>query len=419
MPSTADAREAAWQALSVAFSGKGFASDTLDKWKRTTAPSDADFRFAQELAYGCLRLALALDYMAAQISSRKKLSLKLKEKIVLRMGLYQCCYMTRVPAYAAIYETVNLSNKICHPSFSSFLNAILRKAVQSAPPLPSGDTPEELSIRFSYPELFIKKIVAFCPLDIAKEIFLTGNEPGPLFVRIRSKNAVCPFLERFSDEPPMGILKDSDKLPLISSSPEFYIQNITPAFLIQELCKQWNRPPPMQILDLCSSPGGKLIAVHDQFPSAELYANDVSQEKMKVLSSNLQKYGISAQITCGQGQHYRSDTLFDIVILDVPCSNSGVLNKRAEARWRLTEAHLRELEHTQKELVVHAKSLLKPGGEIWYMTCSLLPEENENLIQEICLKEELKIQWQKPLLPNRQGWDGGYACALQKGTKGT
>jgi len=173
---------------------------------------------------------------------------------------------------------------------------------------------------------------------------------------------------------------------------------------------------PARILDLCASPGGKLLAAHDLFPQAKLYANDVSPEKIMRLSQNLAKYGVKADLNCGQGEDYQSSELFDLIILDVPCSNSGVLNKRPEARWRLTPKVIEGLRQTQSRLVKHAADLLAPGGVIWYLTCSILKSENEEMIEDVIQHDRLEKVFSKIVLPNYEGWDGGFGCVLRKCT---
>jgi 16S rRNA (cytosine967-C5)-methyltransferase len=415
---TCGAREASYHVLLAAFQGNAFISDGLEGWQRQAHPSDLDFRFAQELSYGAMRMARALDYVAAKFTDKQKLSLKLREKVILRMAIYQTFWMSRVPAYAAVHESVSLARKHCHPSFISFLNAILRRISETTLHLPDGDTPEEISIRFSYPKLFVENLLQEHPLPSVKEILQAMNEVAPIMVRIRSKgmtsNPELASLEIISQQPLIGVLRDTGILRQILQSPDVYIQNSTPATLIAHLAKNWNKRPPKRILDLCASPGGKLIAVQEYFPEAELFANDISSEKIKLLTENCAKYGISAKITCSRGEDYQGHGLFDLIILDVPCSNSGVFNKRAEARWRLTESDLKKLEEIQMKLLLHARGLLSETGEIWYMTCSILKQENEGLAQSVCEQTNLSIQWQECFLPNSEGWDGGYACILTK-----
>lgn len=415
IPETKDPREAAYLALLASQREERFISDTLDQWRTRCAPSPLDFNFAQQIAYGSSQMALALDFMASQLATNRKLTLKLKERLLLRLALYQFYYLERVPIYAISDEMLSLAKKYCHQLFANFLNAILRKLPQSNVILPQGDAVEELSIRYSYPQLFVDLLIKHYGLETAKEILKAGNKTAPLMVRIRpnvsSKNEYD--LEPICELPfPIGIAHDHSSILHIASSSDHYIQNATPATLLGHLCQAFPYKP-TRILDLCASPGGKLIAAHDFFPNAALFGNDISEEKLKRLKENCQKYGLNANFSVSLGEEFTSEHPFDIIILDVPCSNSGVLNKRAEARWRLTKDVLEGIEKVQFQLLKHAKTLLSPTGEIWYMTCSILPQENEELVRKACQALGLEIKQQETILPNSAGWDGGFAAALR------
>lgn len=408
------AREIAFLALLHSLKGDRFIADVLEEWRRSDHPSAKDFNLAQEIAYGSCRMALALDYLARELTPTKKLSLKLKERAFLRIALYQSYFMDRIPQYAIADESIKIAAKYCHPSFLGFLNAVLRKMGQISLQLPSGNTTNALSIRYSYPPFFVEEVVQHYGLEEAANILAASNKPAQTMVRMRYKALEKEGLELIVDKPfPVALLKDSNLIQEIADSEDYYIQNITPATLIGNLAAHCN--PPQRILDLCASPGGKTIAIHDFFPRAALYANDVSEEKLKRLSANFQKYHLDVHLSCGQGEKYESPERFDLIILDVPCSNSGVLNKRPEARWRLSKEALEELGKIQIELIKNARSLLAPEGEIWYMTCSILPKENEELIAKACKAYDLKICRSEKRLPNLAGWDGGFACALSLG----
>lgn len=408
-------REACYVAILSAFQEQGFISDILEQWKKQANPSSLDYRFAQELSYGTVRMALSLDYLAAQLTDKKKLSLKLKERVLLRMAFYQFFFMTKVPLYAIADQTVALARKYCHSSFVGFLNAILRQLSDAKPELPQGDRLADLSIRYSYPEYYVQQLLNDYSLDTVKSILQAGNEPATTMVRVRSQKPqtetdTC--LEIISSLPCVGILKESSALARIAQSTEYYIQNITPAALMARLSERWNRAAPENILDLCASPGGKLLAAHDYFPEAHLFANDVSQDKILTLSENCAKYGIEAQISCSKGEEYVHAGQFDIIILDAPCSNTGVLNKRPEARWRIKEENLQKLESTQAALLKKARTLISAKGEIWYLTCSILKRENEFMMEKAARELNLSVKWQESILPDSSGRDGGFACSL-------
>lgn len=422
IPKAINSREAAYLALLSSLREERYIAETLEQWRQKQAPSPVDFRFAQQIAYGACKMALALDYLASQASDKKKLTLKLKERALVRLAVYQFYYLDRVPLYAIADEMLKIARKHCHQRFVNYLNALLHKLPSQPFVLSDSDSIQDLSVRYSYPLFFVQELIADYSLEQAKEVMALGNRPALTMARLRPRLSQEDALELgcietfATPEPfPMAILKDPALISSLGDSPQIYIQNITPAVFIKNLGKQL-RAAPQRILDLCASPGGKLIAVHDAFPQAILYANDISPERIKRLSENCIKYGLTVDLSCAAGEAFSSPDRFDLIILDVPCSNSGVLNKRPEARWRLSEAALVDLNQTQLRLIEHAKTLLTPQGVLWYMTCSILKKENEALMQRASKLFNLQIDHQQTILPDAAGWDGGYACALSCGS---
>ena len=217
----------------------------------------------------------------------------------------------------------------------------------------------------------------------------------------------------------IALLKGDSLAEIVSSSDCLYVQNVTPAVLLFLLGAPWKgkKQPPKNILDLCASPGGKLVGVHNLFPEALLSANDVSEEKLKRLRERIAWIPkLEALLSCGQGENFSSNIFFDIVVVDAPCSNTGVLNKRSEARWRLSPEQIAQLKNIQLQLLEKAKKLLTPNGEVWYMTCSILKKENEELVEEACHRLGFKLKTQKIVLPNHDGWEGGFAASLMSST---
>lgn len=373
------AREAAYLALLASMREEQFLSDHLADWVAREKPDPRDAALAYELATGTMRRFMTLEYIATQISENQKLSLKRKERILTFLAIYQLYFLNRVPAYAVVDESVALAKKYSSNHFSQFLNALLRKLTIHRVPIP-----EEFSVRYSYPKDLIQAFIDDYGKETAVKILETGNEVPVTMARKRPGFTYIP-VEPFSAK--------NDK--------QLYIQNQTPGKLMQELSVGMEHTP-KRILDLCAAPGGKLLAAHDLFPDAMLVANDVSETRIKRLKENCKKYGLNVEMHVGAGEDFKCDEPFDLIILDVPCSNTGVLNKRAEARWQV-----RQLEEIQLKLLTSAQKLLSPTGEIWYMTCSILKKENEQITHQFAanIRKEISV------LPDASS-DGGYGCAL-------
>lgn len=398
------AREAAFLALYRASRNEKFIAETLEEWRQRENPTDSDDRLAQEIANGACRMALLLDTYARQLNPKGRLSLKGREKALLRTALYQFVFLDRIPSFAIADESIKIAKKYCHPSFVSFLNAQLRRAsVQTLEP------PTELSLRYSYPQFFVDQLIQEQGKVTAEAILAYGNHPAPLTLRIRpgidEKTLEEKNLKVFSEEPRFAWIPSRGDIGTLGAWSGGYIQNWTPAHLMQSLFKNQK---PRAILDLCAAPGGKLLMAHDLFPEARLFGNDVAAIKLRKIQENLSKYGVEATLSCQPGESWRGKEKFDLILVDAPCSNTGVLNKRPEARWRLSAESVAAHVDLQKKLITHALTLLNPGGEIWYMTCSILQSENSGLIRELGLKTGAE----QFVLPNGIEKDGGYGVSI-------
>lgn len=350
-------------------------------------PRDQALTF--EICYGTIRYWRQLEWIAEQLTSTGKLSLKNREKSLLFSALYQIYHLEKVPHYAVLNETVSLAKKYCHQRMGQFFNGLLRKATQTPPMPPKGESSFALSIRYSQPLFFIDRLLAERGLDQTIEILSASNLRPKHYART------------------IGLPLHYDLVTAPFHDVKGYIQNPTPGKLIEFLSQ--STKPPKSILDLCASPGGKLLLAHDLYPEAQLWANDLTEKRISLLNENIEKYGLSVEVSIGPGEDYPLDRKFDLIILDVPCSNSGVLSKRVEARWRLSETALEDLRKTQQMLLQHAAKLLAPGGSIWFLTCSILKEENEKTTEVPYLKKVRELT----LFPDAEGLDGGYCCLLQ------
>lgn len=411
---TSSPREAAYFALLAAAKSQAFIEDHLEQWSKSCTPTTKNYSLAHEIAFGAERQKVSLDFLAKQCAKKGKLSLKLKERILLRTALYQYYFMDRVPIYAIANETVALAQTHCHPTFTKFLNAILRSLPQTKLQLPPNDDPESLSIRYSFPRFYVEKLLSIFGIARTKTIMDAQNTASLTTVRIRPRaQQIFPSLSILVEKPfPVAIIQEKSLLNDIAESKDYFIQNATPATLLGELCSSITAPA--NVLDLCASPGGKIVAFHDFFPQATLHANDISHKKLLRLQENLKKFNLKAQISSSPGEHYHHPEPFEVIIADVPCSNSGVLNKRPEARWRLSSESIDQLNTTQLAIACNALKLVKPGGHLWYMTCSILQDENEKILDTLCTRFNVRILYKRTILPNKQGWDGGFAAALQK-----
>jgi 16S rRNA (cytosine967-C5)-methyltransferase len=383
-------RETAFLALCEAHKNEGAQGVFLS---HLLPPKDA---LAREIALGVERRLLTLDHIAKKLTDRGVLELKSKEKMLLRMGIYQHLFMNKIPDHALVFEIVELAKKYCHHRFVKFLNAALRKLVSQEWTLPSGDDPEALSLRFSYPLFLVEKLLHAYGLEKTKQVLEKLNQVPPLTIRKRFTNEI----EEIS----------RDEIEKYIDDNAYYFQSRAQALLMQKLASMSEKKP-SKILDLCAAPGGKLIAVSEWFPHAKLFANDISTARIERLCENLKKYEVESEISCFDAAAYPQKEQFDLILLDAPCSNSGVLHKRPEARWRISKKALLQLTQLQWKILQHATKLLAPGGEIWYMTCSILPDENEKIVERACRDLALNASPSIKFLPIEES-EGAFGVRL-------
>lgn len=370
-------RQTAFEALLASYREQRF----IDQSLATSQLSGRDRALAQEIACGTMRMTLALDHLAKQLTAHGKLNVKLKEKVLLRMAVYQFYYMDTIPLYAITNETLEIAKKECNKRSLPFLNAALRNLEKA-----NLSLPKDLSICHSFPPYFVEELTR--DYGDAQPILQALNKPPHLVARKIGSIEFVPV----------------ESLSEIVSSPDLYIQNPTPANLMHELLADCR---PATILDLCAAPGGKSLLAHELFPKAELVVNDIAESKREILEENFAKYGIDAEINHFPGQEYPTDRKFDLVIVDAPCSNSGVLHKRPEARWRLSPENTRQLLELQNQILSHALTLLNPGGAVVYLTCSILKSENEGTVE----KQKARCSMQRTFLPDTT-YDGGFGALL-------
>lgn len=363
--------------------------------------SQADQSLAKQLACGVIQRKRSLDhYLKNYICPQKTPE---KFKVLLYIGVYQLEFLERVPNFAAVSETVHLAKTLLGNKAAAFVNAVLRKYLKNPFVSSSNNIIDALSDENSMTSYFVKELIENLGLNKTQQILKALNTNPELFaLNLKSKNIPFDYIS----------LKNANIAPLVATN-HIYIQNPTPGKLISYLYDAQFQPS--SILDMCASPGGKLILAHQLFPQISLTANDISLKKIKLIETNLKRLEIKANFTCFQGEQYPLTNTFDLIIIDAPCSNSGVLHKKAEARWRIESNIIKQLQQTQYNLLKQAEKLLSEKGQIWYMTCSILPSENETIIQKIC--EETNLQICKTgitIYPDDNGYDGGFACSFSK-----
>ena len=245
--------------------------------------------------------------------------------------------------------------------------------------------------------------------------FQLPKDAGDLLTLWRNENVDYDFVRRdWLEENLVFELKSHPSLGKLASFQQglFYIQDPSTLLAVREL----NPQPGETILDLCAAPGGKLTYIAQRMRNTgRLVAHDTFPDRLKMIEENCARLGITiAQAVLPSALDPRPST-FDRILLDAPCSNTGVMRRRVDLRWRIRPEEIDRLRATQLDLLRQAAAHLKPGGTLIYSTCSLEPEENENVIREFLSRELwFQLESQRELIPFVDSTDGAYVARLTK-----
>lgn len=405
------ARRCALEALSTWEDTSRFASDILDDLSRSLRLSPPDRALAQEILYGTIRNLYLLDEL---ISRFRRGSLNPLTQNLLRIGLYQL-FKTEIAEHAAVNETVELARK--HER--SLINAILRNAQRKKPELLQEIETWPLEDRYSHPDFLVKRWIKQYDETSVESFCRWNNEPPVVFARINSLARDREALDRVRSGSQPSMVGDSfPDFFQVTGAPNtdwlreglIYVQDPSTSLA----CRLLDPKPGEEILDACAAPGGKtalLAALMNN--EGRITATDNSPPRLDQLRENLQRLAVTnaevKQADWSAPETPANFPTFDAILLDVPCSNTGVMRRRVDVRWRIQERDLARQATNQSALLRAAVKLLKPGGRIVYSTCSIDRAENEAVIELSGLTVEKIVT----SLPWRDGYDGAFAALLR------
>lgn len=387
--------------------------------------SPPDRGLCQELVYGIVRWQSTLDWLIARKTGDRPQRPGLR--LLLHLGLYQLFWLQRIPNHAAVHETVELGKQLGFGSQAGFLNAVLRGYTREreATILELERLKHaEPAVGYSHPAWLVDRWQARWGADPTEQLLSWNNTPPPTFARLNLLKTDfgtlantwheegVEFEEQRWDWTGANVmfkLKAHPPLPQLQSFQRgfFYVQDPSTLLAVSELDAQ----PGEAILDLCAAPGGKTAYIAQRMQNrGRIVARDIQPERLELVQENCARLGV----TCVTFEESGASP-FDRILLDAPCSNTGVLRRRVDLRWRVKPGEIERLRETQGGLLEQAARQLKPGGTIVYSTCSLEPEENEALVADFLKAHaDFKLESQRQLLPFRDGADGAYGARLRK-----
>lgn len=405
--------------------------------------NELDRRFLMQLCHGAIKMKRRLDFIYTFYLTRPDVKIDKVTRNILRLGLYQLIFTDRIPHGAAVSETVNLARGLVHHSRGSFVNAILRNYLRNPEKVVYPDknekTEEYLGVYHSYPDWFVKYCCDEFGADKAEKLLIRGNRPPTLTYRVNhlrfSHEQLTELLDRNNVEYRQGkYLEDfyhitKPGLPLqekLVDPGRVYIQDESAGLPIKLL----NPRPRNHILDLAAAPGGKSTYAAAKMKNQGLItAVDINNNRLETLFANAQRLGIKiiAPVLCdildfkGPKCHR--------VLFDAPCSGWGVVGKNSDLRWSKSKENSLNLAETQSHLLRHAATLVNPGGVLVYSTCTIIRDENDQVIEEFLLerrdftidsaaktfpKELVNERGFVKTYPDSENLDGGFCVRLKK-----
>ena len=380
------------------------ADELLDRLYQSHPLDARDRALTWELVYGVLRYRESLDWRLRQLSDRPLENLPSEVRNALRLGAYQLLHLTRVPASAAVNESVRLAKRV-RPyrgrDWSGYVNAVLRGLTRQPPPPwpPLTDHPASaLSVRYSCPMWLTARWCARFGVTGAEQVCRQTLAIPPLIVRANTLKTDRDRLAVSLEADGHGVERTHlssvgltiERTRSITTwrqfqAGELYVED--EAAQLVPLLLGLRRGE--RVLDACAAPGGKATHMAALMQNeGEIVALDHSLRRLALLQENCRRLGVN--IVHGFVRDVRQDLRdmatapFDRILLDAPCSGLGVLRRHPEGKWHKREEHLAQHHETQLTMLKGVAELLRPGGVLVYSTCSTEPDENERVVLEFC-----------------------------------
>ncbi|MBC8588632.1 16S rRNA (cytosine(967)-C(5))-methyltransferase RsmB [Paratissierella segnis] len=367
-----------------------------------------DENFIREITYGVLENKIYIDYILSKLSKIKIKKIHPIIMEILRIGVYQILFMDRVPNSAAVNESVNLAKKYGHKGSIGFVNGVLRSLIRDKDNIIKIDDKDYecyLSIKYSHPIYMVKSITNDYGIEFTEEILKSNNERPNLNIRVNTlKTEKEVLMSKLTDYGFQVLEGNYGKNTLIIKNPS----NITKVkefndgyFTIQDESSQlvsqiMNPNPNSFVLDVCSAPGGKATHMAQIMDNkGKILARDFYNHKIELINENSKRLGIDIIETEVYDAIKRDETLIekvDYVLLDAPCSGLGLIRRKPEIRWNRKEEDIKELTNLQWNILNTVKNYVKNHGILVYSTCTILKEENINMINRFLeLNKEFRL----------------------------
>ena len=439
-----DAREAALLTLNTCQRQGGWSDGALKKQLAAGGLEGREAALATQLCFGVVQNEMLLDFYISKFSNIPLRRMESKVIQVLRLGLYQMLFLTKIPQSAAVNCSVELTRTHCkNPRAPGMVNAILRslqRNLNQLPTIPQNDLAEYFSILYSHPVWLVEELLPLLGSEGTAEFLQANNSQPPMTAMVNTTKATAqeatellaeqgvevtahPWLENCL------ILNKTGNLERLDAYGQgfFYVQD--PASRLMALAS--GAAPGMRVLDMCAAPGGKSFAAAIQMDNqGEVISCDLHPHKKKLIQAGADRLGLSIiKPMTADGKVRREEwvSAFDLVLVDAPCSGLGVIRKKPDIRYKDPKP-LEDLPQVQRAILENAAGYVKPGGVLIYSTCTILPRENGEIVSAFLEKhpEFVREAFELPgaagrveageitLWPQVHQTDGFFICKLRK-----
>ncbi|WP_415902421.1 16S rRNA (cytosine(967)-C(5))-methyltransferase RsmB [Neptuniibacter sp. QD29_5] len=429
---TTNVRALAAQILTPLLKNKGSLNTQFATIERRCPEKDRGL--LRELCYGTMRYHPQLNAIIKLLQNRPFKFRDIDIKAIVLIGLYQLKH-TRIPAHAAISESVEACKELDKAWAGKVVNALLRRFQREQDEL-EDYLKDDDSYQFNHPEWMIAKLKNNWP-EHWQEILTVNNEQAPLTLRVNQRSTaredylqqLTPIIAaeatQFSDQ---GI-KLAESIN-IETLPGYSVG----AFSVQDEAAQLSADlldlqPGQRVLDACAAPGGKLCHILEHEPKlAQVDAVELEQKRISRVEENLKRLRLKANLKVADAatQTWWDGTEYDRILLDAPCSATGVIRRNPDIKYLRQGEDIHETAKLQRAILDNCWSMLKPGGKLLYATCSIFPQENGRLIKQFVTQTAnakhlpIKAEWGieqeygRQLFPQSNGHDGFYYALLEK-----
>ena len=390
MAAISPSRKAAFHILMAV--GRGHShSDDLLRGKQVNALSAIDRNLATTLVLGVLRWQIRLDEQIKSLLKKPGARIDTEVLIALRMGAFQLLYLDRIPARAAIDESVELAKLAGHRFASAMVNAVLRK-LSSAPRAELEEkNAAELALAYAHPNWMVERWEKNYGLESARAICRHGQEPPELTVRIFDPAVEAELAAAAVELRPAKFITASRVVIAgdVTATPAFHDGRVRVqdegSQLVAEIAAFAGvaSGSAASILDACAAPGGKTLILLERNPQANVVACEASEPRLKQLETRLANFADRVECRLADATKLSESAGFDLALADVPCSGTGTLGRNPEIRHRLAAEDLPRQAERQHAILNSVLRSVRAGGRVTYATCSLEPEENEQLVASV------------------------------------